>query len=458
MSTSLSRRQLLRMGALSASSMLLAACQAKVVEKIVKETVVTVPTPVKLEPVDLRCSLYTFQPLVSWMEQVTKLYSTTHPNVKVKVEVAPWDEWNQKLFSQLAAGTAPDYWTGPYLDIAMKGQALELTDYAAKIGWSWDDFWPIYKMEACVDPATGLQGGNRFFYGPLDVTCFIYCHNVDMFTEAKVDLPTASWTWDDLRAAAKSLTLDAAGRSSGSAGFDPDNVRQWGITGLTSWKLLQPLLRAVDEDYVDLAKSDKCLINTPGAKAVLQFVADLIHVDHSMPSPQIMEGLSSPFINGQIGIQASGSWNVGPWSRAKFKAALMDVPLSPKGKRFAAGYTTNGFMGYAKTKAPDVLADLLLYFGGETAQELIPLIEGGIPARKSAFKTAEDAYEALGGFSTLKDTILPNTAPAGNWGPKANEIESVWGQETAKLWLGEATVDQVVASLEKRTNETLAKE
>ena len=57
----------------------------------------------------------------------------------------------------------------------------------------------------------GYKVSDNYYGLPRDFQTIVLFYNKDMFDAAGMAYPTASWTWDDLRAAAKQLTLDKNG-------------------------------------------------------------------------------------------------------------------------------------------------------------------------------------------------------------------------------------------------------
>ncbi len=79
-----------------------------------------------------------------------------------------------------------------------------------------------------IDALTPADGGLHGLPMGYNVQSLFY--NKDMFDAAGLDYPPAdgSYTYDDLREWSKKLTLDQAGVDAGSAGFNPEQIAQWG--------------------------------------------------------------------------------------------------------------------------------------------------------------------------------------------------------------------------------------
>ena len=132
-----------------------------------------------------------------WNKIVTDFHQAK-PNITVKVEVSDWDSYWTKLKTLLSAGTPPDVFAmdAPlYLDYQSRGVLLNLQPYLDK---NTDMLKGVYPqtLEAYKTP-DGMYGL------PRDFQTIVLFYNKDMFDAAGVAYPTADWTYDDLRAAAK---------------------------------------------------------------------------------------------------------------------------------------------------------------------------------------------------------------------------------------------------------------
>jgi ABC-type glycerol-3-phosphate transport system substrate-binding protein len=109
--------------AVIATILSLAACAAPtpqvvekevVVEKPVVETVViekevvVTPTPVAIKPATIRVSMTQVGSRIPFWENLVKTFMDKYPDIKVKMEGAPPEEFYLKLLAQFAAGDPPD--------------------------------------------------------------------------------------------------------------------------------------------------------------------------------------------------------------------------------------------------------------------------------------------------------------------------------------------------------------
>src|SRR5207342_72229 len=85
----------------------------------------------------------------------------------------------------------------------------------------WKDFWPGERAVATVD--------GKVIGMPALVDNLAIVYNKALFDKAGIAPPSASWTWDDFRAAAKALTDPAAKQTGWSYAADAseDTVWRW---------------------------------------------------------------------------------------------------------------------------------------------------------------------------------------------------------------------------------------
>lgn len=134
------------------------------------------------------------------LQAIVDAFEKDNPDIDVKVETTPYDQYFTKLQTALAGGTAGDAFELNYenfVTYAENGSLAELSDVDAT------SYKPSL-LEAYQSDGKQLGLPESFS----DVVLF---YNKDLFDEAGVDLPTADWTWADEKAAAEKLTDKGAG-------------------------------------------------------------------------------------------------------------------------------------------------------------------------------------------------------------------------------------------------------
>jgi len=140
-------------------------------------------------------------------------------------------------------------------------------------------------------------------------------YDVDKFEEAGIDTPPKSWdtawTWEEFLDAAKSLTLDSAGRDAHDAGFDSSNVVQYGFRQYNATWMLEAWARANGTSWFDA--NGNVIIDNDAAVDAIQRMADL-HLVHGV-SPQFgtNEGYISTWLVEDTAMAVNGTWSFGVW-------------------------------------------------------------------------------------------------------------------------------------------------
>src|SRR5512141_2678221 len=149
--------------------------------------------------------------------QIVADFHQANPNITVKVEVSDWDSYWTKLKTLLSAGTPPDVFAidAPlYLDYQRRGVLLNLQPYLDKN--------PDMLKGVYTQTLEAYKTADGMFGLPRDFQTVVLFYNKDMFDAAGTAYPTADWTYDDLRKAAKSLTKVGADGKVSQFGFSSD--------------------------------------------------------------------------------------------------------------------------------------------------------------------------------------------------------------------------------------------
>lgn len=223
---SLSRRALLRWGAVAGAGVVLAACQPKVVEKIVKETVVvkvkeevkvketvivagtpqtvekTVEKVITATPkpqLKAEIDVWTYPTLENDLAQIydplNVKFNELFPGIKVRVDVQTWSARREKLYTAAAGGQGPDIWwatTDTLPAYVSKGVALPLNDYIGQ------DILKEY-TKGQLD-ASMFEG--KLYYVMNSTEGMGWVYNGEMMKAVGAD-PAKIQTWDDIYALAE---------------------------------------------------------------------------------------------------------------------------------------------------------------------------------------------------------------------------------------------------------------
>ena len=219
-------------------------------------------------------------------------------------------EWTGPTFAvQLAGGSLPDVFTVPFTDtktLLENGQLSDLTEEINALGYA-DKFNPII-----LDGVTGTDG---HYYGfPRQAYAMGLHYNRDLFTQAGLDPDNPPATWDEVRAAAKTIA-----EKTGKAGY-----AEMAINNTGGWQLTAATIARGGRTQVDNGDGTyTSTINNPGTKAALQFLHDLRWVDNSFGFKYDLDWgtINQEFAAGNIGMYTSGS--------DVYTALVRDFGMSP---------------------------------------------------------------------------------------------------------------------------------
>ncbi|GAB2475441.1 ABC transporter substrate-binding protein [Promicromonospora xylanilytica] len=239
-------------------------------------------------------------------------FEEEHPNVTIEVSSgAPsTEDLLQKLSSSFAGGTYPDisYAFGSWAsELADSGRTLDISEQVADPAVGWDEFSGAAR-------ATAQPTGDATIGFPAVVDNLSLIYNKTVFDEAGVEYPTADWTWDDFRAAAKELT-DPATTTYGY-GYSVSGSEE------TTWQFW-PHLWQNGGEILDESETTATFDSEAGVEA-LTLLRDMAVEDESVYLDQTDTKFGQIFASDQIGMITSG-----PWSLYDLQVAETDYGVVP---------------------------------------------------------------------------------------------------------------------------------
>ncbi|HVN14533.1 MAG TPA: sugar ABC transporter substrate-binding protein [Anaerolineales bacterium] len=409
-------------------SLLLAACGAKA--PAASSGPVTISMMMWGDPAELEV----------W-NQIVADFHQANPNITVKVDVSDWDSYWTKLKTMLSAGTPPDVFAmdAPlYLDYQSRGVLLNLQPYLDKNPDMLKGVYP-QTLEAYKTP-DGMYGL------PRDFQTIALFYNKDMFDAAGVAYPTADWTYDDLREAAKKLTK-----------VGPDGkVTQFGFySDLWDMELIwSEAIWAYGGDVIS-ADHTKTLLGEPKALQAWQLFHDMMFVDKSWPtSTTAGEYGGDPFLAGVAAMTTIGHWAVPGYAEAKFKWDVAPMPTGPNGK--ATSVNSAGFVIGKDSKNHDAAFEFLKYVLSEPAQKRLAELGFACPVLQSVAES--DAF--LKQKTQIDQKVFLDSLAFAHMKPVFkgyDEWSSAIGDGMAPIWTGDAELIPTLNASVVAADEVLAK-
>lgn len=375
------------------------------------------------------------------MKELIEQFEEKHPNITVKTQSAPYGQFYQKLDTQIAAGQAPDVWLsdGVYvMKYAQRGAAKDLTDRIAK--------------DLKADEYYGLDfnkdADGRYWGVPQGIQVGVLFYNKDLFDKAGVAYPTDEWTWEDLKASAAKLTVDAGGKTAEDSGFDAASVNQFGLTFFSITEGWFSVMKSYGGGALD-EKAENSIINSPENKQAFEWMVD------GMQRGIITDPVDLKSFQSNTAVFPSGSaaMRIGIYARvqAANEAGLnYDVTLLPKGPdgKRVSPVIANSWVINQKSSDEKAQAawEWIKYWATEDdVQKQWTELGEAVPVKKSVaesevfLKAGEQPANRQAFLDSLEFAqTLDNNAVWEEWVGKFNE-------NAERAFLGDATVDQALS-------------
>ncbi len=222
-------------------------------------------------------------------DEVTQ-FQTEHPNITVKTHDY---EWKATTFAaDLAGGTLPTVFEIPFTDAKTLIANQQISDMQAYLNQL------SYASAFNKNLLQYGQGSNNDVYAiPAKSIYAVGLHyNRDLFTQAGLDPNKPPTTWDEVRAAAKTIAA-----KTGQAGF-----AQMSQNATGGWQLTVDTYARGGR--MESADGKKATLTNDQTKAALQFLKDLRWTDNSMGANFSYDwsGINQAFAAGKIGMYTSG--------------------------------------------------------------------------------------------------------------------------------------------------------
>jgi multiple sugar transport system substrate-binding protein len=373
--------------------------------------------------------------------QIVADFEAANPNITVKVEVSDWDSYWTKLKTLLAAKTPPDMFAidAPlYLDYQSKGVLLNLQPYLDKNPGMLDGLYP-QTLQAYQTP-------DGYFGLPRDFQTIVLFYNKTMFDTAGLAYPTAEWTWDDLRAAAKKLTLTGSDGKTTQYGFSFD---MWDMEPGWSEALWSYGGEILNADH------SKTLLGEPKARQAWQILHDMTFVDKSVPdSTTSGQYGGDTFLAGVTAMTPLGHWVVPGYADAKLNFDAAPMPKGPAG-RFTS-VNSAGFVIAQGSKHPAQAFEFLKFVLSTKGQTRLAELGFACPVLKSIAESPVFLKQKI----AINQQVFLDALQYANIKPVFkgyDEWASAVGDGMAPVWSGEADLNTTLDAVVVAADEVLAK-
>jgi multiple sugar transport system substrate-binding protein len=370
-----------------------------------------------------------------------KQWNSDHPKEKVRlVYNSGNDNALQKTVAGFTAGNYPDIayeFGSSAAQLTRQPKLIDLSDVVKKPDFKWDDFYPSEQEAATVD--------GKVVGVPALVDNLSLVYNKAMFKAAGVPLPTASWTWDDFRSAAKKLT-DPAKKNYGWA-YVNDGSED------TVWRFLPLLWQAGGE----LLNSDntKPAFDSAAGKQALDLLQGMAVADKSVYLDNGNGNYLNLFNSGKIAMLWTGPWDLSSIN----KDVDYGVTLLPGNN--GNHETISGpdlYMGFKHSDGrADTAVKFMTWLTSAPVHLQFAIATGDLPLRESESKLPEYSqflakYPGNKVFVDNLDNVKhvrPNIASYG-------EVSTAVGQMVQSVLLGQADPQKALDAASDQVTGVLA--
>ncbi len=363
--------------------------------------------------------------------QVAK-FNEYYPNIKVNMEFLSWDQYWEKIQTEINGGTCADIFmnqTWWFQTLQAMGAAANLTELAERDG---------YSFEGHMDKAMPIYTENDILYAiprDWDTICVVY--NKALFDQYGVEYPDASLTWNPTDGGsfvelAQKMTIDENGNNALSPDFDENKIAVYGwAVENSNNEFYWNLFRMNGDDMKDYT--------TEKNVETMAFAQDLFFkYKVSPPFASIRSnGADTMFASGNIAMYWEGNWALsGLKSTCDFEIGICELPSGPDG--FKTLVNGIGESIYSGSQHKDEAWELLKFFASDEGQEILAKNGTVLVTREEYWQDffdfwAEKGIDASAYMRTFEtaDTAIAPLVP--HWTEKSDAI----GKNYELLFLGQ---------------------
>ncbi|ACQ79067.1 extracellular solute-binding protein family 1 [Beutenbergia cavernae DSM 12333] len=335
-------------------------------------------------PKDLRFAWWGHEEMHRTTVEALELYSSRHENVEITGENTSWDDFWDRMATQIAGGNGPDAFqmsNQMIVDYAQRGALLDLEEYVGDVIdlSDWDENLRSYGI---ID---GVRAGV-----PISTDAFTILADSDVLAELGLTLPEAAWTWDDLA----ELSLAVREASGGSL---------WGMSdGAGRYELVEPWVRGRGKTLFDVEADPVTLgFDKEDYGDFLQWWSDRRDEGACVPADVAAEDTShetSPLVTGSAPLYFTTTSEL-TGVRALTPAAIQAVPMpdTDGGSKKANFVRPNLFMSaWTGTSYPTECARLIEFWINDPEAVEVIGNSRGVPPSPASAELVEDAPDASG--------------------------------------------------------------
>jgi len=379
-----------------------------------------------------------------------KMFMEQNPDIAIEIQVVPWSQYWDKLWTALAGGGAPDtFWLNMsnFAALSYKGTLLNIQDYLDKdpnLQKEWDMNFDSLKA------AYKFEG--KAMSWPRDYDTIAIAVNLKLLEEAGLAFPDETdsfkvWDWAMCRSYAEKLTKVEGGRTI-QFGLAATNTAQ---EGWFNWVYS-------NGGSVLNADKTKCTLNEPPAiEALKDYIA--YRRDGLSPGEEAIasQEVNDMFYTGRVAMSIVGDWNLKDFNEriTDFEYDLVPIPYAPTGKSMCMIHGLGDTID-KNTKNPDAAFKWVSFLGSKDGSTILGKTGTVIPSRRDTAELWFDPsfkpkHRRIYLEWTDKSVFWPNTAV-----PATSEWTKPINDELALAFEQGKDIQQAMDDAAKKVDEILA--
>ena len=306
--------------------------------------------------------------------KIVKDFNSSHPDIKVEMQVQPWDTIAQKLPSAWLTGQGPDI-AAPSSDPNAIAQYVK-TKSVLPITATGSGSGKIDVSKLAPGTEEEFTYDGKLYAVPANFATLSLYYNKKEFSAAGID--AAPTTLAEFQADAKKLTL-SDGSQYGLVLADNQTIQMW------------PILQWMSGG--DIVDSKGCsVLQTSAGRKSLSSWSDLVVNDKISPVGLTGAEADSLFSAGKAAMEMNGPWAAPGYKDAGIDLGIATIPVGTDGKSTTLGSTAPLAIS-AKTKYPDQAQEFLAYWTSKSVQKAFSLQTGFPPLRTDLSDDADLAAD-----------------------------------------------------------------
>lgn len=321
-------------------------------------------------------------------------FNSENDEIEIVYDVVPGDGYGDRLTTSFSSGEGYDVFAsgeGDFYKWVGTNLAAPMDDLMAADGdWTKDFNESILEMGK-------IQGKQYYIVRDYNPICLWY--NKDVFDKNNVDYPTNDWTWDDLEAAAKQLTVKGADGTFESFGF---NAQSWEYASLSY--LQSNGIDIMNEDGTEV----EGYLNSPEmAAAVEKYIAFSDGDDRISPSQADFDAFgdaSAMLINGNLAMTLNGGWAKTSMEESGVNYGTAATPGNHESYLCASAYAIS-----TRCQNPEAAWEVIKALTGAECTELRTQYTAALPTIDSQLDVLKDSLgeKNMGLIDQLEYAVQP---------------------------------------------------